>query len=315
MNIRLYAGAIFISVLFFLSSNALSKDKKGDFEWDEITDSDWNISQDSSAGIFEAAMIFEKIESDDTKLGAEKSYYVIYRRIRILNDVGRKHGDVEVPFLSISQKIEKIEGRTVLPDGNIIDLDEEHIFHKEVLKSEGAKFEQYTFSMPGVTDDCIIEYMIKYRKEVNFYNIWIIQKDIPLIKGEYLWKYYTGGDRGLVFAMSIYDMDTPNYLWLNCGQETSVKHLPNLKDATETFFEISDVPAFEEEPYMFPEAALKSKLICYYSSDAAPSAFWGIRASNIKDRANSFCEKDKKVKKIVEEFKNLPTDDEKIKAA
>jgi hypothetical protein len=300
-----------------IATNAYSKKTpKGDFTWDNITEDDWNVIQDSSKNIFDAAMIFEKIESDDRKMGNKKCFYVIYRRIRILNEVGRNQGDVEVPFLSISQKIKEILGRTVLPDGTIIELEKSHIFKKEAIKSEDVEFDQYTFSLPGVTDDCIIEYMIKYQTENNLYNAWIIQKDITLLKGEYSWKYYTGEHgRSLAFTMSIFGRGTPNYLWLNCGPDKSATSLPSIKDATETYFEISNVPPFEEEPHMFPDVSLKAKLLCYYGTDDTPAAFWGYRAGRIKDRADLFCKKNKKVKKIIESFGELETESEKIEAA
>ena len=169
MSRRLFPGAIIMILVFFIASNAHSKiNRKGDFAWEEINETDWSVIQDSSKNIFDAAMIFEKIEVDDRKMNDLECYYILYRRIRILNEVGRKHGDVQAPYISSSQEIKDIEGRAVLPDGTIIELEKQHIFKKEVITAKDVKFEQYTFSIPGVTDDCIIEYMIKYRKNNNY---------------------------------------------------------------------------------------------------------------------------------------------------
>jgi hypothetical protein len=75
-----------------------------------------------------------------------------------LTDNGREWGDVEVPMLSFYQKIEAIQGRTVLEDGTSIPLVDDHVYEKESVKSKQFEFKQFTFSMPSVTNDCIIEY-------------------------------------------------------------------------------------------------------------------------------------------------------------
>jgi len=304
-----------ILIVLTISTGSAKKSKKESFEWNEITDIDWNITEDSARNIYNAAMIFEKIVDDESKMYKQKCYRTIYRRIRILSESGRKLGDVELPFLSTDQKIEDIQGRTILPDGTIIELEQQHIFEKEAVKSKEVKFSQYTFSMPGITDDCIIEYMVKYRTEFHI-NEWMIQKEIVLLNGEYLWQFYAG-EKGTEYAraMVILDMGTPNYLWLNCGPDKSVKHLPNLKETKEMLFEISDVPPFEKEPHMVPSASLKAKLVCYYGSDDSPAAYWGDRSKSISNGAISFCEKDNKIKNIIKSFGELQTDEEKILAA
>ncbi|MCP4704080.1 MAG: DUF3857 domain-containing protein [candidate division Zixibacteria bacterium] len=303
-----------IIIMAFATTSA-KKFKISSFEWDEINDTDWNIVEDSAKNIFDAAMIFEKVVDDEAQLYKQRCYRTIYHRIRILNEAGRKWGDVEIPFYSTDQKIENIQGRTLLSDGTIIELEEQHVFEKESIRSKKIKFNQITFSMPGVTDDCIIEYMIKYRSEFHI-NHWMIQKEIALIKGEYRWKFYAGA-KGSEFAQAMvhYNMGTPNFLWLNCGPEKSVKHLPNLKETKEMLFEISNVPPFEEEPHMVPGSSLKAKLVCYYGSNDSPAAYWGDKSTTINDNALSFCERDKKIKKITQSFEQLETDKEKIIAA
>ncbi len=317
MNNRFILKVFYIAVIFLVAASAYSrrKIKKEVFEWQDVTEAEWNMVEDSSQNIFNAAMIYEKIEVDDNKMSDEKCYRTLYRRIRIFNEKGRKWGDVEVPYVSFKQEIEDIQGRTVLPDGTIIELEDQHIFEKEIVKGKGGKFTQYTFSMPGITDDCIIEYMIKYCYEFPV-GTWIIQKEIVLSKGEYRWKFYTGKyGLGMALAMIHFGLGTPNFLWLNCGPDKSVTHLPSLKESKEMFFEISNVPPLEEEPYMVPSASVRSKLICYYGSEGSPASYWGDGAVNIGKWSESFCKKNKQVKEVVESFGDLSTDAEKIASA
>ncbi|MBD3382287.1 MAG: DUF3857 domain-containing protein, partial [candidate division Zixibacteria bacterium] len=156
--------ATILVTAFLLLSESLQAGvvKEDKFEWDEITAEDWAISRDTTKKIFDAAMIFEKINADDEDLDDDRCYRTIYRRIRVLTDNGREWGDVEVPILSFDQKIEAIQGRTVLEDGTSIPLDDDHVYEKESVKSKQFEFKQFTFSMPSVTNDCFIEYIIKY---------------------------------------------------------------------------------------------------------------------------------------------------------
>ena len=46
----------------------------------------------------------------------------IYARIKVLTEKGKELASVEVPFLRGAAKVEKVEGRTVHPDGAIVPL-------------------------------------------------------------------------------------------------------------------------------------------------------------------------------------------------
>ncbi|MFH2036205.1 MAG: DUF3857 domain-containing protein [Candidatus Zixiibacteriota bacterium] len=248
-------------------------------------------------------------------MGDGKAYRVIYRRIRVLNENGRIWSDVDAPFMGLEQEVFEINGRTILPNGTIINMNENNIFKKEAVRSKEVEFDQYSFSIPGVTDDCIIEYQIKYKLEAPT-GMWIIQKEIPLIRGEYFWKFH-------IFEISPYWADfyssflpmTPNYLWLNCNLNKNIEYLPSLKEATDMHFTILDVPAFEKEPFMISEISVKSRLICYYAREGTPATYWGKEASYFNKYAMGFCEENKKIKAIIEPIKGLATDQEKIDSA
>jgi len=289
------------------------KKKKKDLAFEEPTMTDWNVKVDSALKIFDAAMIFEKVVSDDEKVVDKGSFRTIYRRIRILSAAGREWGDVDAPVLSKGQKIKKIMGRTLLPDGKIIELTEDQIFEKEVVKTKGDKFKQTTFSMPGLTDDCIIEYIIKIHTD-GYLSEWVAQKDIPVLRAEMHW-YLAQLDISKAVAKRAEDRITPNYLWLNTSSKVNVTQLPNIKAPTSLLFESGYIPPFEEEPRSVPDASLKTKLYTYYGSAAPVETYWGEKSRDELHDMEDFCEKNKRVKKIVEPFKELATDEEKIQAA
>lgn len=281
--------------------------------WEEITEADWSVSGDSLYEGHSAVMIFEKVLADDKKMEKKKCYRTIYRRIRILGYEGRKQADVEAPFFYLDQEIELVKGRTILRDGTIIELQKSQIIEKEVIKTKKNKYKQLSFSIPGVSDDCIIEYLLRYRLRRNP-AIWTVQKDIPLISGEMRWIF--GRFKAPKFLEEfLISWVTPNYLWLNHYSRPTIKHIPNLKESTELLFKIDNVPAFETEPYTLPEASLKTRLICYYGSNEPPITYWGGRGTAIASRLTRFSEKNKKLKKVIKSFEGLQTNQEKIAAA
>jgi hypothetical protein len=309
-SLTAYIAALTLTGLL-VCTEAPAKDDS--FAWAPVTDSDWAIAADSSRGIHSAVMIFEKVVADDTKLQKDLVYRTIYRRIRILNSQGRQWADVALPVLSQNQKIVEVRGRTILPDGSAVDMDRTAVHQTTIVKTKGVKVKQATFSLPGVTDNCIVEYMVTYKLD-GYISNWIIQKDIPLLSAEMEWRL------GVFTVYSLFEnlahsVVTPNYLWLNSNRSAKVTPLPNLKEPTHIMFEVSNLPAFEPEPFSLPEDYLRSKLVTYYGSNESPAAYWGDWATSIREWAVEFCASNKRLKKVVATFADLPTEEDKIAAA
>jgi hypothetical protein len=286
-----------------------------DFEWDEISNEDWAVGPDSGKGIFDAVMLFEKVTADHKKLMKSDLKHSVYRRIRIIGATGREWADVEVPFLNLDQKVKEIRGRTVLPDGSTVEFDKTKIREKETFKSKGQKYTQVSFSLPGVSEDCIVEYYIRY--DLDSYTAeWIIQKDIPLLRFELNWILPTFN-----FTVTeeieeeLRDLVTPNYLWLNTHSPIDVQQLPNLKAPERLVVSCGFVPAFKAEPFALPANSLKTKLYTYYGSRVPPPTYWGREAADLEKMSRDFCKKNKELRRIVQRFADLPTDEAKIEAA
>ncbi|MCI0697172.1 DUF3857 domain-containing protein [candidate division KSB1 bacterium] len=285
-----------------------------DFVWEKIADKDWQVAPDSARGIRSAVMLFEKITADDHDLLNEKCYLTIYRRIKIFNAEGRKWGDFSVPYLKKKQKIEMIRGRTVLPDGREFPLLETQIFEKEILKAEGVKIKQKSFSLPGIADGCIVEYAVKYRMP-SPYSVWIIQKEIPLLDGEYRWLFYNGKGWPSGFYQLLGNMLTPNYLWLNTTQKYIAEQRPSIKEPTEVFFAVNNVPAFDAEPHTLPDVALQAQLRCYYGSPTTAAAFWGQMSQTLASSLEKYTRNNKRGREVAASFTENKTKDGKIAAA
>ncbi len=276
---------------------------------------DWDIKNDTAYSNDKAVMIFEKIYVDDKSILDGNLYKTIYRRIRILKDVGRQWSDVDVPFIDEKQKILDIKARTILPDGDIIELTEDQIREKDIVRVEGKRLKHKSFSLSGVTDDCMIEYVIRYELPHTF-GIWNIQKDIKLITGEYHWEFYDFIKEKFDFYPSFYNPYgheiAPEYMWEGLT-DYRVRKLPP-ENPQKILFEVSNITAFENEPYADFKSMQPQLLIHYYGPDCLPAVFWGGLTGFINLMLEYMGEKDKELMKVVKEFAVLPSDKEKIDA-
>jgi len=300
----------------FLSCLAASPVTAGsDFRWAPITEADWEIVEDPGRGIHDAVIIFEKVTVDDEDLiKKERSYYTLYRRVRILSAEGRKWGDVLSDYLGKDQKIEEIKGRTVHRDGTVYELDKGQVHEKEVVVTKDFKVKRKAFSIPAVSDDCIVEYYFKYRLNGPPHR-WMIQKDVYMLQGEYRWKVCRGkGLKGTEFRAFGRDV-APNFIVLHAEDKVDVQRLPSLKDTRELVFTISDVPAFESEPFCPPAVSLKWQLHHYYAEPGPASVYWGDICQGVDRNVSDFTSYDDYVYEKAKAFSHYARDSQKVRNA
>ncbi len=284
------------------------------FTWRPIEEQDWQVPLSGDQAHKGAVILFEMAESNDRDWANEECYYTLYRRIRILNYQGRKWGDVQVPIFSTNQKVEKIKGRTILRDGTVIELDRSHIHEKEVLRTEADKIKQKSFYLPGITNDCIIEYYIRLRLERPV-SYWVIEKDLFLKQGTFTWKFFRGEGLSRATLRRIADRIIPNFVILNKVLPVNMEQKPSLKNPEEIVFTVKDVPAFKSEPYSLPEMAIKMNLRFYYGAPTSAEAYWGEQSRKTMTELEQFWNHDDRMEPVLKHFADLPTAQEKMRAA
>ena len=65
-----------------------------------------------------AVILYRQVDRDDN---GRTSHEDDYFRIKILTEEGRKHANVEIPFLKKSQDVVNVKARTIRPDGSIVE--------------------------------------------------------------------------------------------------------------------------------------------------------------------------------------------------
>src|SRR5712691_7772557 len=94
------------------------------FDWDPVTDAEKSMKTnplDPGAG---AVVLFKRGQIDVIEKSSLfwTTRIQTYVRIKVFNDAGRDAGNVSIDATK-SVRISKIEGRTILPSGEIIPLD------------------------------------------------------------------------------------------------------------------------------------------------------------------------------------------------
>ena len=212
----------------------------------------------------DAEVIFWDVRIEDRYAGGDFAMTLNhYLRVKVFTDRGKeKFSTVEIERFG-KRRIGDVRGRTIKPDGTIIDLKKDAIFDRELAKTKSFKAHGTTFALPNVEVGDIIEYQYKeYRdNELANYLPLQFQMEIPI------WEV-------------TYHLKPLNLPWLTYGMRTMGFRLNNTPFKQELggfyFTTMMNVPAFKEEALAPPDEALRSWLLVYYEEDKklVPEKFW-----------------------------------------
>jgi hypothetical protein len=177
-----------------------------------------------------------------------------YIRIKIFTEHGKeKYSKVEIEQIG-KRRATDIAGRTIKPDGSIVELKKDGIFDRDLVKAKGAKVHGKTFTLPNVEVGDIIEYRYREHRddEIPDYTRLYFQRDLPMWTVTYHLK-------PLQLPWLPYAMRSMTFGF----QSNEFKKEPDGYYATS----MSNMPAFRKEPYMPPEDQLRAWMLLYYEED------------------------------------------------
>jgi len=252
--------------------------------WQPVPKDDLAL-KDNPANPGSAAMILERQVSTDD----EKRMETAWMRIKVLTEEGRRHADVEIPYIAKKTSIEGIRGRTVRPDGAVIPFDGT-VFDKVVVKYRRFRYDVKAFTLPGVDVGSVIEYaytvhwkegLPDYVRHPSSYvfqdawtiptTTWTIQQELFTRHASFVLRPVKGGR--LRFAKVRLPEASPS------TQPDGTVHL-----------EVINVPAIDEEQYMPPESMLTSRVHFYYAV-AYIGDYWQEFGKLQAEKAEKFIEK------------------------
>jgi hypothetical protein len=204
------------------------------------------------------AMVLYREVNEEANLAAVENYL----RIKIFTQAGVKsQADIEIPYDKGQESVQAVRGRTIEPDGRIVNFDGK-TFDKEIVKGSGIKYLAKTFTMPDVQPGSIIEYRFREQlgQENNMYYWtikWTVQYDL-----------YTRLAR-----FSIKPNSSSYALPLFSRSYALPAGLANVQKQGNVYtLEIHDLPGIEEEQLMPPVTALEAQVEFYYRSQDEPAS-------------------------------------------
>jgi len=200
-----------------------------------------------------AIILFREVDRDDRGLTAHED---VYFRIKILTEEGRKYADVEIPYFKEEGNVVNIHGRTIRPDGTIVEFSGK-AFDKTIAKARGVKYLAKTFTLPDVQVGSVLEYYYTsdLSEQVLYNSRWILSHELFTKSAKFSLRPY----------VSNYEQIHLRWNWnmLPTGTGQPVEG-PN----GAITLEASNIPAFQTEDFMPPENEMKSRVDFIYSDES-----------------------------------------------
>jgi hypothetical protein len=280
----------------------------GDKDWLPVEPSHISLKEPTVEKDADAEVIFWEVRVSYAEggydLSTELQHYV---RIKIFNERGRdaqSKVDLIAPKIRGREvKIKDVAGRTIKPDGTVVELKKEDIFERQVVKGDGIKVKATSFALPGVELGSIVEYRWReVRNGISYYERLDFARDIPVQTVKY---YIKPHDQRLVGSDG-----KPVGLraqTFNTSGEPFIKEKNGIYSYTKR-----NVPAFREEPRMPPALAVRPWMLVYYSSDTknSPEEFWRNYGRRIAESVKPLMKPNDEVKKVATQVVGDATDPE-----
>jgi hypothetical protein len=225
-------------------------------DWQPISPEELKMTSEPKAPGAPAIYLYRQVDRDDA--GGRET---IYARIKILTEEGRKHADVEIPFLKGRDNIKGIKARTIQADGSVTNLDGK-AYEKTIVKAKGLKLLAKTFTMSNVRVGSIVEY--RYTDEIAsgfiYDSYWILSAELFTELARFSLKRASGFDL--------------RWSWPNGLPEGTQ---PPKEEHGTIRLEARNIPAFQSEDYMPPERELKYRVDFVYQSrgdEKEPAKYW-----------------------------------------
>lgn len=272
--------------------------------WRPITPQELALKRSAKDPNADAEAFFREVRvlNKTSSMGYPENVISEYVRLKIFTERGKKYATVQIPYWGKSF-ISGLSGRTIRPDGSVVELQNDSIFDKVVVKGNGRKVKVKSFAMPAVEPGSIIEY--RWDRNVGEF----ISRYVPLdVQSE----FPTDEVSFHIKPVSSEYVSWPamRYLPINCSVEAGKPDPEGFSVLT-----VHDVPAFHEEPLMPPEASAKQWILVYYeeNSKTRNDQYWKALGRELYSDYTAHIKVNGEVKQIAATaIGNATSDDEKL---
>jgi hypothetical protein len=234
-----------------------------------MSDVEKAIVADAAGGLQHGVIFVVETERDDNKgTSSEIGHHL---RAKILSPEGRGLADIAIPFEEGNSKLKTWWGRTIQPDGTVLELRQEDLKSQSVTKSAAGDYRELRGALPGVVPGAVIDYGYVVRQDgFNRANRVFLQTDWPVRSFRYRWipnqytaaAYVTSHAEGLAI-----DVKSDTHGVLVIGRD--LEPVPN-------------------EPNMPPLNDVLASATFYYTSPEKAAEYWELNAKRIDSALKSF---------------------------
>jgi hypothetical protein len=261
-------------------------------QWLPVTDEERNLKTpriDPDAG---AEALFWHVHVMDELRGEDPEAVLFnYIRIKIFNQRGcDSQGTPSIEY-SGRRVITDVVGRTIKPDGTILELGKDAIFQRDIVKASGRKLKAVSFAMPGVEPGVIIEYRWRERRHNEFaeYVRLPFWRDIPVHEVKYF----------------IRPLLIPGFMFPPMRLmpfHVRLSPLTPERDGFSSTF-VNDLPAYSDEPLMPSEWIARPWALLYYAEDKKINAdkYWTELGRKVYGNLRSYLKAGDEVRKAADE--------------
>jgi hypothetical protein len=129
-------------------------------DWHPVDPADLALKQSKTDPNADAEGLFREVRIANEQHGVNYANNTVseYVRIKIFTERGKDFANVQIPYF-LHSNIFNVEGRTIHPDGSIVELSKDSIFDK-VLQKRGFNIKMVSFALPAVQPGSIIAHFL-----------------------------------------------------------------------------------------------------------------------------------------------------------
>jgi len=228
------------------------------------------------------------------------NFHSTYKRIKVLTDAGRKYADIELPYNRHGFSIGELAGRTVHADGTVVPF-EAKPFDKVIVRGKGFRYQVKAFTLPDVQVGSILDvrYSLRFGDRMLLPPEWMVQDDLFQRKATF--KYIPFQGKSNMEVMLPHGQVANRVSWTPF---LPAQYKPEEHTAPQAAFghnqvgywvslDMSDVPAFVQEPFMPPPDILKWRVNFYYLVSPKQEEYWKAQGKFWEHDVESFLGKKK----------------------
>lgn len=264
---------------------ALAASAYGGPRWEPVDPADLALREPTIDPASNIEIILKDVRIDDTS-SATRVIFSNYMKLKVFNDAGVEElSKIDIPFAD--NRIRRIEGRVVKPDGTIIELEKDAIYTREIIRKGSERVRVKSFSFRGLEPGSIVEYRWEESARGSIFGIKLdFQSEWAARQVRY---------RVRPFMIPGYELRAIYHL---CSEKSFDRDSRGY-----CTFEEFNVPAIRKEPFAPPvDTVTRWMTLFYLPPGVAGEYFWGTFGAALFDQTKSEIKPDRNVRRLADEI-------------